>query len=334
LANEDKPVKHVDLVAAAVAAWPVLAKWQGRLASNARVQAMRRLWQSRAFQQWLRVAIFGSFLIFMGLAIYRNWNDLRQYHWRLDARYAALAVACFPLAYVPTIWCWHRIIRRIGGAAEWQVNTHIFCMSSLGRYVPGAIWYVAGRAYWYRDYGVSVSQVAMATLWENLVFITSGLFVYLLLGCQQLWLAGLILVAAVAFYPALLNAVGRRVQLASVHRLDVVALLGALGLAWAAGGLLLWGVANAFSPLNIQTVPFLTGIWGAAGAVSIVAGFLVGGLGIRELTLGALLGQVLPMPAGVAVALAFRLILTVSEGLWVVILGWLTRRKRGTTQKD
>lgn len=322
---ENEPEERVDLLAAAVAAWPVLAKWQRRLATSPRFQALQRLWQNQRFQQGLRVAILASFVLFMGVAVYRNWNELRQYPWRLDARYAALAVASFPLAFVPTIWCWHWIIRRIGGHAEWRVNTHIFCMSSLGRYVPGAIWYVAGRAYWYRDYGVSVAQVALATLWENVVFITSGLIVYLLLVPHRLWLAGLIAVAAVALYPPLLNALGRRVQLAPLRWLDVLALLGTLGLAWLAGGVLLWGLANAFSPLSIDTVPFLTGIWGMAGAVSIVAGFLVGGLGIRELTLGALLGQVLPLPVGVAVALAFRLMLTVSEGLWVLILGWLTR---------
>jgi len=334
LADQDSPADRPDLVAAAIAAWPVLGKWQSRLNASPRFRRMLGIVRGRGFQRGLRVAILAVFLGFLALAVYRNWAELRQYGWRLDPRYAVLAVACFPAAYVPTIVCWHWIVRRVGGLDQWRINAHIFCLSSLGRYVPGAIWYVAGRAYLYQDAGVPVSQVVIGTIWENVVFVTSGLLVYVLLGWQQPWLAGLLLIAAVLLYPTILNRLFRQFQAAPLRPADVLALFAMLGLAWAAGGLLLLAVTNALVPVGSENLPFLIGAWGLAGAVSVIAGFLVGGLGIRELTLGALLGQVLPVPVGVAVAVAFRLVLTVSEGVWAITIGWLTRPARGITQKD
>ena len=52
------------------------------------------------------------------------------------------------------------------------------------------------------------------------------------------------------------------------------------------------------------------------------------------LTLSALLGQLIPMPVAIVVALAFRLALTASEGVWALTISWLTRSRRQIAQKD
>jgi len=173
------------------------------------------------------------------------------------------------------------------------------------------------------------------------VFISSGLIIYALLGWQQIPIATLAIIATVFLYPTILNRVVRlaqgrlgQAQLPPMRPVDVLLLYVALGFAWIAGGCLLWLVADAIHPLEADVIPFLIADWGLAGAVSIVAGFLIGGLGIREVTLSAMLGQVMPLPVAVVVALVFRLILTVSEALWALTLSALTRPKVRITQKD
>ena len=324
-----------------IAAWPVLGRWQARLNNHPRVQFLLRLARSQGFQRVLRAAIVATFVAFIGLAIVRNWAELQQYEWHADLRYLLIAVVAFPLAYLPTVWCWHWILRRISGFSSLRINAHIYFLSSMGRYMPGAIWYIAGRAYWYKEQKVPTSHVIIATLWENVIFISSGLIIYALLGWQQGTIAVLAIILTAFLFPMILNRlVGfaqRRVgqdQLPPVRPVDVLVLYAALGFAWIAGGCLLWWVANAIHPLELDVLPYLIADWGLVGAVSVIAGFLVGGLGIREIALSALLGQVMPLPVALVVALVFRLTLMVSEALWALTLSVPTRPKVRITRKD
>jgi uncharacterized membrane protein YbhN (UPF0104 family) len=70
----------------------------------------------------------------------------------------------------------------------------------------------------------------------------------------------------------------------------------------------------------------LIGAWAAAGAVSLTAGLLVQGMGLREVTLAVLLGNHMPLPVAAAVSLLFRVLLTVGEFIWALVFSWLATR--------
>lgn len=341
LIEQNEHPERPDLKAAAIANWPQLAKLQAWLNGQTWFRFSLNLTRQKAFQRWFRIIVVVAFLTFIGAALYKNWNDLQEYRWQIDLRYLILTVVAFPAAYLPTVWCWHHLMRRTSSFSNARANTHVFCISSLGRYVPGFVWYIAGRAYWYRDYDVPGSHVVISTIWENLVFLTSGFLIYLFLGSQQIIIGGLALILVILLYPRLFNhllylaneKLGTK-PIGRVGPLDVLALLVALGVAWAMGGILLWWVTNAIHPINASVIPRLIGSWGLAGAVSVIAAILVGGLGIRELTLGALLAQIIPPPVAIVVALVFRLVLTLAEALWALSLGWITGFKKPITQKD
>ena len=341
MTDKDSQAQNPSLTEALVAAWPVLERWQNRLANDRHFQAIRDLLQHGAVQRALRVGIVGTFVLFVGLTVYRNWTELQTYDWQADFRYLLYAGLGYPLAYLPTIWCWHRIIGRICGFSNARINTHIFSLTSLGRYVPGAIWHIAGRAYWYQEHGVHGSQVVIGSIWETVVYVTSALLMFTLMGWRQMRLVGMATILLAILLPVALDRLialtWRRLGLPpppTMRPLDILVLYGLLGIAWAGGGLLLWWVTNAIYPLGASALPSVIGIWGLTGAIGIIAGFLVGGLGIRELTLSALLGQLIPMPVAIVVALAFRLALTASEGVWALTISWLTRSRRQIAQKD
>jgi len=115
LNEQDDRSERPDLMAAMVSAWPIVGRWQARLNNSQRVQFLLRLARSPSVQRVLRASIVIAFVTFVGLAVYRNWAELQQYDWHADVRYLALAVVAFPLAYLPTVWCWHWIVRRISG---------------------------------------------------------------------------------------------------------------------------------------------------------------------------------------------------------------------------
>jgi hypothetical protein len=98
-------------------------------------------------------------------------------------------------------------------------------------------------------------------------------------------------------------------------------------IAWGGGGLILFTLAQAITPINWSLIPLMIGIWGAAGAVSLTIGIGIQGMGIREVTLGALLSLIMPPITAIVVAIAFRLVLTVGEFLWVAFFAWITKVK-------
>jgi hypothetical protein len=97
-------------------------------------------------------------------------------------------------------------------------------------------------------------------------------------------------------------------------------------IAWAGGGLILFVLAQAIYPLSWSMYPALIGAWGAAGAVSLTVGIGIQGLGIREITLSAILSLIMPPVIAIILAVVFRLVLTVGEFLWVMLFIWLTKK--------
>lgn len=91
------------------------------------------------------------------------------------------------------------------------------------------------------------------------------------------------------------------------------------------GGLLLFLLVRGFIPVEWSTYPVMVGIWGMASAVGLTIGIGVSGMGLREVTLGALLSLVIPPLTAVVVAITFRLVLLVGEFMWVLLFAWITK---------
>ena len=68
-------------------------------------------------------------------------------------RFAPLVVAFVLLAaaYFAQCAAWHRIVRASGGTTSLTVDAVRWCLSLLGKYVPGKIWHGVGRVYLYRN---------------------------------------------------------------------------------------------------------------------------------------------------------------------------------------
>lgn len=94
------------------------------------------------------------------------------------------------------------------------------------------------------------------------------------------------------------------------------------GLAWILGGIDLYLLANAVQPVPLELLPAVIGAWAASGAVSFVASYLVQGMGLTEVTLAALLSSYLPLPVAIVISILFRILLTICEVLWALLLAW------------
>jgi uncharacterized membrane protein YbhN (UPF0104 family) len=309
---------------------------------------------------WLRVAVgavlLAASLFFLGFVLYRGretlWQTLRDVDWRL----LGVAFVLFLLGYLPVTWAWHRLMSRMGGCPDLRTNVRLYSLSCLPKRIPSSVWYIASRVVLYRDEGIDPALTLAATALETVFLVLSGLSVFLLslpfwgAAAEALQLDGrLAVVAGVCLLLALASPLWSPLLLRGVRWLlarmgvaasfdlaarDVLPLLGFCALAWVGGGVMLYVLANAVTPVPASHLPALIGAWAASGAVSFSAGLLVSGMGLREVTLTMLLAHLAPLSVAVAIVLLFRVLLMVGEFVWALVFALLTGGIRRITLKD
>jgi hypothetical protein len=310
------------------------------------IQRLADLWLRKSRRRELRLVVGILILIggfaFLGYAAYLGWDTLKAHLREFNYWFLGLAVLCYPLGFAPTIWNWHVIMSRVGDFNSVRKNARAYCLSCLPKRIPGVIWYIGSRIALYREHEVGAPATLAATGIETITLVLSGISVYIVASgvgsltmhstLRHSAIAALILaLTAPLWAPALYR--GIRKVLARVgisvsvefSSFDVLYLLGISTLAWAGGGWILYLVANAVTAVPLGELPNLIGIWGAAGAVSLVAGLLIQGMGLREVTLALLLRRFMPLPLAAVVSVLFRLLLMVGEVLWALVVTWLAR---------
>lgn len=293
---------------------------------------------------------------FISYAVYANWNALKAHKWEINYLYIVLSIVLYPLGMMPTVTAWHKLLEALGVQMPFSQNLRIYSLSLLPRHIPGLVWYVSSRTLMYKEKGVSAGFVLTATAVEIFLHAVTGFLVstlLLLLGTATLELysalrfiipMALLLVVGLVFSPFVLNRLVALIvkrwkvdQAPTIQRGSLIACLLWLLAAWSGGGLLLFLLVRGFSPVAWSYFPVMIGIWGMASSIGLTIGIGISGMGLREITLGALLSLVIPPITAVVVAVAFRLVLTIGEFIWVFIFVWLTKtvpRKHGERTED
>ena len=316
-----------------IIAWPVgkikqIWAWTNEILQKPRI---RRL---------LTIFVVVLSFAFMGYFVFRNWQQLEQYRQHLQAYYPLLFLAflLYPTGLVPNAVGWHNIMRRLDGLRSFRLNARIYCYSCLPRRIPGSVWHIAGRAYLNREQGVPHSLTLLGTLLEWILLVVSGLLVFLLshLSPQArsmdaqgfrpsvalLLLVPLVVLLLPPVFNRLLGYLLRKADYEGQIALsapDLLVLITIYVVAWIAGGIVLYTLILALYPLSPAQLPAVIGAWAGAGAVGLVAAYLLQGLGINEVTLAILLSGMMPLPIAAVAAILMRILLTISEVAWPLL---------------
>ena len=222
---------------------------------------------------------------------------------------------------------WGRIVRDLGGPSlpTW-VAIRLHVIASMGRYVPGKVWQIAGLTAMARRYEVAAPTAAAAAIIATGVGLASAAAIGLgaiwsIAGGQAWrWIAPALL--AVGIGCALAPPVFRRItdawfRLAKTQRPERLDTSHARG--WILIGAGIWLVyAGAFwlfvTGLGFDVSPIPTAsAFAAAYALGYVMVFAPAGIGVREGFLVALLSPQMGAAAAGAVALITRLWMTLLE---------------------
>ncbi|MBI3967944.1 MAG: flippase-like domain-containing protein [Chloroflexi bacterium] len=285
---------------------------------------------SRTTSWWLRLAlIVGSFAA-LGWIAWSGYPALSEQPLRIAPGRLAAALGAYSVAVLSAAYGWHLIVRDLGGSTSIGFDVRAFLLSLAARRLPGGIWGLAGRLFLYRQTGTG-GTATLALVVEGVVIIGSALVLALPLGvltaapvAGATYVAGLVGLAtlALALQPAILGRAldwaGARIGAPAprVAGRSVAGWLLAYSVVWLAGGLVLYFVCDALTPVAPSALPAIVAAWVLAGVASSLVYFVPGGLGITELALTALLTATLPGPTAVAAALVMRAFTTAGDLLW------------------
>ncbi|MGH9386881.1 MAG: lysylphosphatidylglycerol synthase transmembrane domain-containing protein [Vicinamibacterales bacterium] len=244
-------------------------------------------------------------------------------------------------AFMASVAAWQRVLRTAGCVVDFTTCLASVGLSTFGKYIPGKIWAVVGKAVYVENRTRHpLSQLAVTSLNEQFISVwvalSCGAVGLFLLDGGYLW-GWLILAlwvgltAAIFSQPAhliaerLIRSVFRKdIKISSLTIGSTLRVIPFFLLAW-----LLWagGFYLLVASLTHRTMPWSVGLgFPLVTALGVMAFIAPGGVGVRE---GAIVGYLslvnVPVGEATTIALASRLWFLIGEW-FIFVTGWIADR--------
>ena len=290
-------------------------------------------------------------LWFVGRELLSQWRDVGRAPLALDLHwgYLALASVIVIVTYALLIQLWRVVLHFWDARLSFGDATRIWCVSNLGRYVPGKVWQIGAMAAMARERGVSPVAATGSALLNTAVNIATGMAIALVTGREFLEreVPGGVAVAAALTLAAVVGLLALPWLLPRVMRMAANR-TGASGIVprvpasavWltAAGNLAAWALYGvAFQLLVVGTlgraaggpVPYMA-VYAGSYVVGYLALVVPAGVGVRELVMIAGLTSLglATLPEATVLAVVSRIWLTILEVLpGLLFLAFASRRR-------
>ncbi len=291
--------------------------------------ASRRIWRALQF-------IAGALVVGLAVrAVVLNWQSLRtqSIDWQLSPPWILASVVVVFACYAVLIEAWRRVVLSMGERLPFLTATRIWFLASLGKYVPGKVWALAGAAVLAKRAGVDPSVAVAGAIILQVLALASGAAVVALTARDafqslgqgaELILGAVILlsvlgVATLTSQPVL-DRIGRLVpaswpRLRAIRPVVVASAFIANVAAWSGYGLALLMLARGLLPGVGLSLSQAVGVFTCSYLIGFLALFAPGGLGPRESVFLLMLAGEIGLKPAAALALASRLLLTGTEVL-------------------
>jgi len=299
----------------------------------------RRIWI--AAQLLFVAAVLG----FLAYALRDTWAEAGPRIRDADLSDLAIATVLVAAYYCLFVIGWQWILRALDVRVTYEVALQAEMASMLAKYVPGGIWTPAARVVWLRKAGVDAATplVLSSILLEAGLSAVSGVGVFAaglaIIGGADAPLVPLILftaVVVVALHPRVFRWLAARVfrpfggvDLPNLPYRVLIGLLVFYAFSWVVGGAaLLFLVRSLGGDAGAETIVFLGGTAAVGAIVAVLSIIAPSGLGVREASMYGLILAVAPSGVALGVVVVNRIVITVVEGLLLLVGALLWRRRR------
>jgi glycosyltransferase 2 family protein len=265
-------------------------------------------------------------LALIARSIARNWAAFRSVHVTLDVNvgWLAASVAVVFLTYAIQIESWRRMLRGWGQRLRYGEAARAWTIANLGRYIPGKVWSVAGLVVLAERAGVRRSAAAVSAFAMQAVVLGTGVVLVaiatphaaspILLGGAVLAALALIGVLAWRRTAEWLGALAdSKTPLPPLPASAILFSSGLMLVSWVTFGIAFWMLIRGLISTTSVPIPAAMGMFALGYVLGIVAVFAPGGMVVRDLALVGFLTPFLGSGGALAVSLASRVQLTLTE---------------------
>jgi glycosyltransferase 2 family protein len=284
------------------------------------------------------VATIATLLIsafILGYLVYNQRETLTEFKFRIQPLplIAAFIIFSLDLGLVALIWGW--MMNALGERVSIWKHIRIYYVSNITKRIPGTIWYIASRAQFYQQIGISRRLTTVASGMEfAIALLTSGIvaivFSLSLLTENKLNLIGVglvVLLSLVASQPTVISWLFRKLNI-EARQFSTIQLLQWMITyicAWCLSGLVVFAIGASIVDLDIANLGYIIGSVSLVNIITSAFFFAPSNLGITEVSLSLLLSRIMPAPYAVLVSIATRILILSFEAFWAVIFIWLKR---------
>ena len=278
---------------------------------------------------WLRAGKVVATILVLALvarSLERNWVAFQSVQVALDAKigWLAASVAVVFLTYAIQIESWRRMLRGWEQRLPYGQAARAWALANLGRYLPGKVWSVAGLVVLAERAGVRRSAAAVSAFAMQAVIVGTG--VVLVAAATPHAASPVLLRGAVITAVALIGVLAWRrtaqwlgaladsdLPLPPLPASAIVLSSSLMLLSWATFGVSFWMLIRGLISTATVPLPAAMGMFALGYVMGLVAVIAPGGLGVRDLALVGLLTPFLGSGGALAVSLASRVQLTLTE---------------------
>lgn len=293
-----------------------------------------------------------AIFVFLGKMVWDHWNQVKDVPFTLQPFPFILSTLIFAFSYFIQVWAWYLITLKLGIAASFPETIESWFYSQLGKYLPGKVWLLLSRFYFYESKGMSRKRISVALYLEMAaVIVAAGLiFLAALILFKEMgpsysggpfWglVLAFILLAFIFLHPKVLQGIlnwilvqfKKEPILLSISYSNIVWILFVCIVAWMIGGIGFYFFVDSVYPVSSNYILFLTGALAISSILGLIAIFAPGGLGVREGALVYLLSFMMATPVAVIISILTRIWMTLIEiGLigMVYLLRQIQKRKK------
>jgi ubiquinone/menaquinone biosynthesis C-methylase UbiE len=282
---------------------------------------------------------------FLAKNLYQNWQKITSYQWHINIGYLIVSFFILIAGLIFLGYLWQQILKRLHGAIPFKQAGRIWFLSGIARYIPGALWQIAGLAYLGQKEGISIVTSTLSAALAQLLSIIAGIVV----GSQILFRIRLsnqpwtfyffpiliVVVSLIFVYPPLfrkfinffMKKTGRPAIEFGFHFTDLLFFLVLYIAGWLIIGAAFALFVKSFTTIHwTRTVPLIP-IFSASYIIGFLSIITPSGLGVREGALVLFLHSYFAVPIATVIAFGARIWITIGELACLAIFLVFSRKK-------
>ncbi len=313
-------------------------------------QFFSSIWAWFKNNKWARTCLTIVFIIMPMAFLIRNlainWQSLQkaaiQIKWGRVLISLLILQVSFTLLPLGTLLS----LRAFGISLDFRDAYYAYHASQLGKYLPGRIWIIPGRAVLLRGFGIDPILGGAGALLETYLLIVTGVLVfqpYLFLvpqtAIRQVAIIGLLFcipALLISFFPKILNRVlsfllkmfKRPPVIIAYSWKQLLMILMVYICFWGISGSGFFILLNSFTPLSGQTFFQTIGVLGFSWVIGFISFLTPAGIGVREGAMSFLLAPIISPPFPALMAIISRIWWSLADltSIWIAFV--LSRKKK------